>query len=91
MAVYCARAEVQRMLGNAVPSLVAEVLAREIRIQLLDRPLKTKRLRLLPPRRKVVPKAERISAVPRKYLPLEGEHRAHPDTGHGNRARARVA
>jgi len=76
------------MLGNAVPSLVAEVLAREIRIQLLDRPLKTKRLRLLPPRRKVVPKAERISAVPRKYLPLEGEHRAHPGTGHGNRARA---
>ena len=87
----CARAEVQRMLGNAFPSLVAEVLAREIRAQLLERPLKTKRLKLLPPRRKVVPKAEPICAVPRKYLPLEGDHRAHPGTGQGNRARARRA
>ena len=33
------RNDVQRMLGNAVPSLVAEVIAREIRTQLLGRPL----------------------------------------------------
>ncbi|WP_295559199.1 DNA cytosine methyltransferase [uncultured Hyphomicrobium sp.] len=85
----CARAEIQKMLGNAVPSLVAEVLAREIRTQLLDTPIRTKKLKLLPPRRKTTPKAERVAAVPRKYLPLEGEHTAHPGTGQGNRARAR--
>lgn len=85
----CSRAEVQRMLGNAVPSLVAEVLAREIRAQLLDRPLRFKKPKLLPPRRESPPKAEPVSTVHRKYLSLEGEHRAHPGTGQGNRARAR--
>ena len=35
-------------LGNAVPSVLAEVLAREIRAQLLDRPLKSTTLKLLP-------------------------------------------
>lgn len=91
LAFDCGRAEIQKMLGNAVPSLVAEVLAREIRAQLLDKPLRTKKLKLLPPRRKAMPKAERVAAVPRKYLPLEGEHMAHPGTGLGNRARARRA
>jgi pyridoxine 4-dehydrogenase len=43
--------------------MVAEVLAREIRAQLLDRPLKTKRLKLLSTRRTAVPKPERICAV----------------------------
>ncbi|WP_051882327.1 DNA cytosine methyltransferase [Parvularcula oceani] len=35
IAFDCGRTEVQRMLGNAVPSLLADVLAREIRVQLL--------------------------------------------------------
>src|SRR5262249_18489369 len=38
----CGRNDVQRMLGNAVPSLVAEVIAREIRGQLLEQPMKKK-------------------------------------------------
>jgi hypothetical protein len=37
----------QRQMGNAVPSLIAEILGREIRTQLLDRPIKTP-LKLLP-------------------------------------------
>src|SRR5690606_35435717 len=45
------RTEMQRMLGNAVPSLIAEVWAREIRKQLFDLPIVTP-LKLLPPRRK---------------------------------------
>jgi DNA (cytosine-5)-methyltransferase 1 len=85
----CPRAEVQKMLGNAVPSLVAEVIAREIRTQLLNKPVRARRLKLLPPRRKATPKAEPVSPVPRKYLPLEGAHAEHPGTGQGNRAKVR--
>jgi hypothetical protein len=38
LSLVCGRTEMQRMLGNAVPSLIAEILAREIRRQLLDTP-----------------------------------------------------
>lgn len=31
LSIDCGRTEIQRQLGNAVPSLIAEVLAREIR------------------------------------------------------------
>jgi DNA (cytosine-5)-methyltransferase 1 len=85
----CARAEVQKMLGNAVPSLVAEVIAREIRAQLLAKPMRTKKLKLMPPKRASAPKAAKISAVPKKYLTLEGAHAEHPGTGRGNGAKAR--
>jgi site-specific DNA-cytosine methylase len=43
----CGRTEMERQLGNAVPSLIAEILAREIRRQLLDCPINTS-LKLLP-------------------------------------------
>jgi DNA (cytosine-5)-methyltransferase 1 len=86
----CSRTDLQRMLGNAVPSLVAEVLAREIRAQLLDSPARSKRLKLLPPRRKNVPAPERAAKVPRKFLQLEGAHLEHPGEGRGNRAKARL-
>ena len=38
LSVDCGRNDVQRMLGNAVPSLVAEVIGREIRAQYARRP-----------------------------------------------------
>ena len=41
LSIDCGRTEMQRQLGNAVPSLIAEILAREIRTQLLDRPIKS--------------------------------------------------
>lgn len=85
----CPRAEVQKMLGNAVPSLVAEVIAREIRAQLLGKPVKAKKLKLMPPKRKSTPKPQAIAAVPKKYLTLEAAHAEHPGTGQGNRARVR--
>ena len=87
----CGRNDVQRMLGNAVPSLVAEVIGRAIRTQLLGKPIKTRKLKLLPPRRKSTPSPERVAKVPSAFLALAGAHAAHPGTGQGNRARQRVA
>ena len=90
LVVDCGRTEMQRMLGNAVPSLVAEVLAREIRKQLLDAPTQSS-LKLLPPRREYVPPAVKPAAVPLKYHEHIGVHEAHPGTGKGRQALLRAA
>jgi hypothetical protein len=74
--------------GNAVPSLVAEVLAREIRAQLLDSPITTP-LKLLPPRRADVPPAEKVRSVSAKYRDLIGVHKPHPGEGKGRKATSR--
>jgi DNA (cytosine-5)-methyltransferase 1 len=87
----CGRNDTQRMLGNAVPSLAAEVIAREIRGQFLGKPVKKKKLQLLPPRRSQIPRPERVGKVPAAYRSLAGNHAAHPGEGRGNRARARMA
>lgn len=78
----CGRTDVQKMLGNAVPSLLGEVLAREIRLQLLgdvsppiDEP------RLVPPLRCPIPPGECLKAVPKKYFPFVGDHADHPGEG----------
>jgi DNA (cytosine-5)-methyltransferase 1 len=77
------RADVQRQIGNAVPSLLAEVLAREIRRQFFDAEpdgdLPTLRVK----RRRYCPSPEPLAAVPAKYLDLAGTHVAHPGTGRG--------
>jgi len=80
------RGAIQKQVGNAVPSLLAEVLAREIRVQLLGRRLPRGGLRLLPPRRTDVPPAVKTGPVAEDYLGLRGEHEAHPGTGRGYRA-----
>ena len=87
----CGRNDVQRMLGNAVPSLVAEVIAREIRRQLLGRPVRGVKPKLLPPRRGSTPPQERVAKVPRAFMALVGDHAEHPGEGLGNRAKQRVA
>lgn len=79
----CGRGDVQRMLGNAVPSLLAETLAREIRTQLLGRRKFTKPRVLLPPYRGPAPPPERVKQLPKQYSALIGEHLAHPGTGKG--------
>ena len=84
----CGRTEMQRMLGNAVPSLIAEVLAREIRSQLFDAPISGK-VRLIPPRRDMVPPAEHAVPLPDKYVHLIGEHEPHKGTGRGRAATKR--
>ncbi len=86
----CSRNEVQKMLGNAVPSLLIEVLANEIRRQLLAKP-SSKKLVLLPRRRDSIPPAENTVKVPEQYLSLVGAHAEHPGTGKGRAARERAA
>jgi DNA (cytosine-5)-methyltransferase 1 len=87
----CGRGDVQKMLGNAVPSLVAEVLARAIRRQLLHGRQQSSRLKLLPPRREAVPRPERVRSVPAKYRTLIGNHPDHPGEGKGSSAKRRQA
>lgn len=83
------RGSVQKQLGNAVPSLLAETIAREIKTQLLGG--------RVPPTPKLLPgkfpcpKAELVQPVPEKYHELIGEHEAHPGTGKGRGALARNA
>lgn len=80
------RNEIQRMLGNAVPSLLAEVLAREIRMQLLGSRARGG-LRLKVRRRRAeAPKPERVAQTPRSYFKLVKKYRRHPGTGKGRGA-----
>jgi DNA (cytosine-5)-methyltransferase 1 len=79
------RTEMQRMVGNAVPSLIAEVLAREIRRQFFGAPLKTP-LKLLPPKREDVPPPLKVARLPKKHHEHIGQHEAHPGTGKGRLA-----
>jgi DNA (cytosine-5)-methyltransferase 1 len=83
------RGSAQKQIGNAVPSLLAEVMGRAIREQLLGQSIRRPALRLLPPRRTPVPPPEPVSKVPRQFRALAGEHSPHPGTGLGHGAAAR--
>jgi DNA (cytosine-5)-methyltransferase 1 len=78
--------DVQRQLGNAVPSLLGEVLAREIGSQLLGGVAKGRLQLAIRRARYPIPPPEKIQPVPTKYLQLRGSHEAHPGTGKGYRA-----
>lgn len=84
-----ARNAVQRQIGNAVPSLLAEVVGREIRSQLLGSRV-TRSLKLLPPVRSPVPPPAEPRRVPKKYWALRGRDTAHPGTGQGRGAAGRA-
>ncbi len=75
------------MLGNAVPSLLAEVLAIEIRAQLLGG--RRSKAKLLPPRRSDTPPPERVAPVDPTYSRLAGDHDDHPGEGRGPSASRR--
>lgn len=80
----------QKQIGNAVPSLLGEVVGREIRVQILGlKPLRSE-LTLLPPDRSPAPPPERVRAVPARFRTLAGVHEAHPGTGRGTRASVRA-
>lgn len=83
------RVSVQRQIGNAVPSLLSEVLGRAIAEQFFGLSQKQD-LALLPPVRSPVPAPERVRAVSPRYRKLIGEHAPHPGTGLGNAAVART-
>jgi DNA (cytosine-5)-methyltransferase 1 len=77
-----------RQIGNAVPSVIGELLGLEVRRQIFgDRVRRS--LRLLPERRLDCPPPETIAPVPREYLKLRAKHREHPGIGLGPAARLR--
>jgi DNA (cytosine-5)-methyltransferase 1 len=83
--------DAQKQLGNAVPSLLAEVVARAMSSQLLGRPNKRGKLLLSVPKSKLpCPSPESIEPVPEHYIFLRGTHQAHPCTGKGYRASVRT-
>jgi len=78
---------VQRQVGNAVPSALAETLALAIRERLLgDEGAAGLTATLLPQRQATIPPPEPAAAVPDKYLRLVGNHSPHPGTGKGHAA-----
>lgn len=83
------RTSVQRQVGNAVPSLLSEVLGRAIRSQLLGHAMTRGPLRLMPPDRSPPPKPEAVRRVPPRFRQLIGKHEPHPGTGKGRSAVAR--
>jgi DNA (cytosine-5)-methyltransferase 1 len=83
--------DAQKQLGNAVPALLAEILGREIRKQLLGHRLRERPLALEPTRRKRIPAPEPTARVPSRYLQYVGNHSAHPGTGKGYAMVARAA
>ena len=80
----------QRQIGNAVPSLLGEVIGRAIRAQLLGSPARGP-VKLMPTRSDTIPQAKPPEEVPMKYHLREGKHTAHPGTGQGRAAVAREA
>lgn len=87
--IWGGRTEVQRQLGNAVPSLIGEILGREIRKQFFSEEINAS-LKLLPSRNTKPHGKEFTQPVSEEYLHLLGEHEDHPGTGKGPQAVARV-
>jgi DNA (cytosine-5)-methyltransferase 1 len=81
---------VQRQVGNAVPSALAEILALAIRSRLLgDDTASGLKPTLLPQRQLTVPPPEAVVPLRDKYLRLVGNHSPHPGTGKGHAAERR--
>ncbi len=76
------RVEIQRQIGNAVPSLLAEVLGRALKEQVLGECI-TEPLTLAVPRIEGTPPPEQTEPVPQAYQALVGDHAPHPGTGRG--------
>lgn len=82
---------VQRQIGNAVPSALAEVLGLAIRGRLLrDDTVTSLSPTLLPSHVDSIPESEPVAPLAAKYLHMIGEHTAHPGTGKGFSAAKRV-
>lgn len=76
------RTQIQKQIGNAVPSLMAESLARSIAVQFFNKKYDSD-LILAIPRKKNIPPPEKIEPVPQKHNYLIGNHAPHPGTGKG--------
>jgi len=76
------RAEIQRQIGNAVPSLIAEMLGRALREQLLSERYEGPPV-LAVERAKHTPAPAEVEPVQAEYMDLVGKHAPHPGTGKG--------
>jgi DNA (cytosine-5)-methyltransferase 1 len=81
---------VRRQIGNAVPSLMAESIAREIAKQIF-RQRGLGDLKLSVRLRRPIPPPEEILPVPEEYLKHIGNHPDHPGPGNGPGAKLREA
>lgn len=86
----CRHSDIQRLAGNAVPSALAELLAREIARQLLGKTGASGPLKLVPPKRDDLPEPEPVLQLPDMFRELIGDHDEHPGTGKGRRALTRI-
>lgn len=77
------RAEIQRQIGNAVPSLLAEVLARRIIDQMRGKTISTSCVLEVSKQIENIPAPESPGDVPAKFLHLIGKHSPHPGAGKG--------
>ncbi len=78
------RSDVQKQVGNAVPSALAEIVALKMRARFFDEPdCESQQASLVPAKASTLPKPKRPRPVPQKYQELIGEHSAHPGTGKG--------
>jgi DNA (cytosine-5)-methyltransferase 1 len=77
------RHSVQKQIGNAVPCLMAEVLARAICDQFFDTHYRKPEVFAVRFKRPI-PQPEPIMPVPTKYRSLIGNHPDHPGTGKGS-------
>lgn len=84
------RRSAQRQIGNAVPSALAELIGLEIRRQLLKHKNVRRRPSLIPSKRRHCPAPITPVTVPTEYDHLRGEHKPHPGTGRGPRAKLRT-
>lgn len=91
IAISGSRQDIQRLVGNAVPSLFAEVLAKEIGRQIFGESQNRERSELEAAFAEA-PKANRhCEHIPEKYAKLRGNHSAHPGNGLGFAASQRAA
>lgn len=78
------RAEVQKQVGNAVPSALAELVGLKMRARFFgEAENESAAVSLIPPKRNDLPPPCRVTPVARKYRSLCGDHDAHPGTGKG--------
>lgn len=75
--------EILRQIGNATPSLLAEVIGGAIASQIFGRRRKIKPRLLIPRAGKPAPKAARRARLPSRYHELIGIHPDHAGTGRG--------
>jgi len=74
---------VQRQAGNAVPSLLTEIIGRRIASIIGGKKEPTATPTLMPPLRTPIPAPRKPEAVPRVFLSLRHQETAHPGTGKG--------